>query len=177
METIDTIFTRRSIRNFLGKPVEPEHVKTLLKAAMYAPSAVNEQPWRFLVLSDRTLFPGIIKIHPYATMLKTAPLAILVCGDLNLEKVPGNWVLDCSCASQNILLAAHSIGLGAVWTGVYPEEDRMSGLTELFHLPGKVLPFALIGVGYPEGEPPKQPERFKPERISMNSWENAYLVE
>lgn len=174
MDTIDAISTRRSIRKYLDRPVEPEKIKTLLKAAMCAPSAMNEQPWRFLVLDDRSLFPGMLKIHPYAAMLKTAPLAILVCGDLGIEKVPGNWVTDCSCASQNILLAAHSIGLGAVFTGVYPEEDRMKVLVELFNLPEKVLPFALIGVGYPDGEPPKQQERFKPERISLNSWGTGY---
>lgn len=174
METIDAIFSRRSIRKFIDRPVKPEKIETLLKAAMYAPSAMNEQPWRFLVLNDRTLFPGIIKVHPYASMLKTAPLAILVCGDLGIEKTPGNWMLSCSCAAQNILLAAHATGLGAVWTGVYPEEDRMKALAELFNLPGKVLPFALIGVGYPDGATPQPPERFKPERISVNVWGNAY---
>ena len=173
MDTIDAIFTRRSIRRYLDRDVEPEKINTLLKAAMCAPSAMNEQPWRFLVLNDRTLFPGILKVHPYASMLKTAPLAILVCGDLGIEKVPGNWVLDCSCATQNILLAAHSIGLGAVFTGVYPEKERMKAFTELFSLPEKVLPFALIAVGYPDGEPPKQQERFKPERVSLNSWGNV----
>lgn len=174
MNTIDAIFTRRSIRNFLNKPVEPDKIEMLLKAAMYAPSAVNEQPWRFLVINDKALFPEIMKVHPFAAMLKTAPLAILVCGDRLIEKVHGNWVLDCSCASQNILLAAHSIGLGAVWTGVYPEADRMAALAKMFTLPEHVLPFALIGVGYPDGGPPKQPERFKPERISLNSWGNVY---
>lgn len=174
METIEAIFTRRSIRKFLDKPVEPEKLETLLKAAMSAPSAMNEQPWRFLVLNDRTLFPAIIRFHPYAAMLKSAPLAILVCGDLEIEKIPGNWVLDCSCAAQNILLAAHSIGLGAVWTGVYPEKDRMEALMELFSLPEHVHPFALICVGYPDGQLPKPPERFKPERISLNTWGALY---
>ncbi|MDD2853520.1 MAG: nitroreductase family protein, partial [Desulfuromonadaceae bacterium] len=143
-------------------------------AAMYAPSAMNEQPWRFLVLSDRRLFPEIIKVHPYAAMLETAPLAILVCGDITMEKAPGNWVLDCSCASQNILLAAHSIGLGAVWAGVYPEEDRMRALANLFHVPETVLPFALIATGYHDGRPARPTERFKPERISLNSWGQVY---
>lgn len=174
METIEAIFTRRSIRKFVDTPVEPEKIEMLLKAAMYAPSAVNEQPWRFLVLNDKVLFPSIIKVHPYATMLKTAPLAILLCGDLKLEKVPGNWVLDCSCAAQNILLAAHALGLGAVWAGVYPEEDRIQALATLFTLPENIVPFSLIGVGYPDGILPKPPERFKSERISLNVWGNVY---
>lgn len=174
MNTIEAIFTRRSIRKYQEKPVEPEKIETLLKAAMYAPSAMNEQPWRFLVLTDRTLFPKILKVHPYATMLKSAPLAILVCGDLDIEKVPGNWVLDCSCAAQNILLAAHALGLGAVWAGVYPEGERMQALTELCHLPARVLPFALIGVGYPDDVVAPALERFKPERIALNHWGTSY---
>jgi nitroreductase len=174
METIEAICTRRSIHRFLDKKVEPEKLATLLQAAMHAPSAMNEQPWRFLVLDDRALFPAIIEVHPYSSMLKTAPLAILVCGDLSLEKVPGNWVLDCSCAAQNILLAARAIGLGSVWTGVYPEEDRMTALAKMFSLPGELRPFALLGIGYPQGADPEQPERFKPERISLNSWGTPY---
>ena len=170
MDTLDAILTRRSIRKYQDKPVETEKVELLLKAAMFAPSAMNEQPWRFLVINDKTLFPEILKVHPYAAMLNTAPLAILVCGDLNLEKAPGNWVLDCSFASQNILLAAHAIGLGAVFTGVYPEEDRIKALVRLFKLPEKIIPLALIGIGYIDGDSPKPPERFKPERISCNNW-------
>lgn len=170
MNTVEAIFTRRSIRNYQDRLVEPEKIKILLQAAMCAPSAMNEQPWHFLVLKDRALFPRIMRVHPHAAMLKTAPLAILVCGDLGIEKVPGNWMLDCSCASQNILLAAHAIGLGAVFTGVYPEKNRMTGLSEMFGLPDEVLPFSLIGVGYPDSKAPKQRERFKPERISLNSW-------
>lgn len=174
METLNAIGTRRSIRKYQDRPVEPEKINMLLTAAMCAPSAMNEQPWQFIVLTDRALFPAIAKVHPYLTMLKTAPLAILVCGDLGLEKVPGNWMLDCSCAAQNILLAAHAMGLGAVFTGIYPEEERMQAFANLFTLPEQVLPFTLIGVGYPVGEPPKPQERFKPERVSLNRWGNRY---
>lgn len=172
METINAILNRRSIRKYQDRAVEPEKLETLLKAAMYAPSAMNEQPWRFLVLDDRTLFPKILKVHPYASMLKTAPLAILLCGDMDLDKTSGNWVLSCSCAAENILLAAYALELGAVWVGVYPEKDRIKAFAELFNLPINIIPFALIGVGYPDAQIPKQPERFKPERVSLNSWGN-----
>jgi nitroreductase len=174
VDTLETIFTRRSIRNFLDTPVEPEKIDTLLKAAMYAPSAVNEQPWRFIVISDRSLFEGIMRAHPYATMLKSAPLAILVCGDLTLEKAPGNWPLDCSNATQNMLLAAHGIGLGAVWCGVYPEQERMNALASMFHLPREVVPFALVAAGYTETRQPTPQERFSPERVRLNDWNNRY---
>ncbi|MDD2365054.1 MAG: nitroreductase family protein [Desulfuromonadaceae bacterium] len=174
MDTVDAIISRRSVRLFLDRNVEYEKIETVLKAAMYAPSAVNEQPWHFLVINDRKLFPAIMKFHPYASMLKTAPLAILVCGDLEKEVAAGNWVLDCSCASQNILLAAHSIGLGAVWAGVYPEEERMNSFSSLFRLPENVIPFALIVIGYSATVFSKQPARFKAERISLNSWGTLY---
>jgi nitroreductase len=175
METIEAILTRRSIRAFLDQPVEAEKTETLLKAAMYAPSALNEQPWRFVVITDRSLFAQIMRVYPYAGMLRSAPLAILVCGDLNLEKAPGNWVLDCASATQNMLLAAHAIGLGAVWSGIYPEQDRMHALTAMLHLPHEVIPFALVAVGYAAStHPPKPPERFHLDRVCCNDWNNRY---
>ncbi|RII31158.1 MAG: nitroreductase family protein [Geobacter sp.] len=176
MDTLETIYTRRSIRKYLAKPVEPEKIDTLLKAAMYAPSAMNEQPWRFIVIADRNLFGKIMQVHPYAAMLNTAPLAILVCGDLNLEQIPGNWVLDCSNATQNLLLAAHATGLGAVWCGVYPEQGRMGALADMFHLPRKVVPFALVAVGYADVNPPAPPERFNLERVCLNDWNSPYRI-
>jgi nitroreductase len=177
VETIDAILTRRSVRAFRDQPVEAEKTLTLLKAAMYAPSALNEQPWRFVVLTDRTLFARIMRVYPYAGMLASAPQAILVCGDLRLEKAPGNWVLDCAAATQNILLAAHAIGLGAVWSGIYPEADRMQALAEMLHLPGEVPPFALVAVGYADlKKPPPSPERFHLDRVCLNDWNSRYGV-
>lgn len=174
MDMLETICSRRSVRKYLERPVEPEKIDSLLKAAMYAPSAMNEQPWRFIVINDRSLFGEIMRVHPYATMLNSAPLAILVCGDLSLEKAPGNWPLDCSNATQNILLAAHAVGLGAVWCGVYPEQDRMNALAGMFHLPGKVLPFVLVAIGYPDVTPQRPPERFNLERVSLNGSDTPY---
>lgn len=174
MDILEAMYTRRSIRTYLDRPVEPEKIETLLKAAMYAPSAANEQPWRFIVITDRSLFGKIMQAHPFAGMLRTAPLAILVCGDLSLEKAPGNWILDCSNATQNMLLAAHASGLGAVWCGVYPEQDRMRALAAMFHLPQEVVPFALVAVGYAEEKPRTPPDRYSPDRVCLNDWNNRY---
>lgn len=174
METLEAIFTRRSIRKFLKTPVADEKIEILLRAAMSAPSAVNEQPWAFIVLTDPNLFGEIMRVHPYAAMLKTAPLAILVCGDLAKEKAPGNWPLDCANAAENMLLAAHASGLGAVWCGVYPEPGRMRALATLLHLPREVLPFALIVIGYAEGQAAAPAERFTYDRVHLNGWLRPY---
>ena len=169
MEILDAIFTRRSIRRYSGEQVTEKEVETILKAAMYAPSANNQQPWHFIVVTDRETMNRIMKIHPYASMLSGASLAILVCGDETLELSKGYWAVDCAAATQNLLLAAHGIGLGAVWCGVHPREERKEGLKKLFNLPGHVQPFSLISIGKP-GEEKPAPERFKPERIHRNEW-------
>lgn len=174
METLSAIISRRSVRAFLSTPVEAEKLKIMLRAAMYAPSAVNEQPWHFIVISDRTLFDRIMKVHPYASMLKSAPLAILACGDLSLERAPGNWVLDCACACQNLLLAAHDLGLGAVWTGVYPEGERMQALAGICCLPEQIVPLSLIVAGYPAATGHAVPERYNRERVHDNCWNVRY---
>jgi nitroreductase len=124
VNTLDAIHNRRSIRKYLDKPVPPDVLRQVLSAAMYAPSACNQQPWQFVVLDDRKLLREVPKINSYAAMAAQAPVAILVCGDSSLETVPGYWVIDCSAAVQNLLLAAHALGLGAVWTGVYPQQTH-----------------------------------------------------
>jgi nitroreductase len=169
METIEAIHTRRSIREYQDKPIPDQLVTAMLKAAMASPSARNQQPWQFIVIEDPKLREKIPSICPYAQMIVNAPLAILVCGDLKIETAQGYWVIDCAAATQNLLLAAHALGLGAVWTGVYPREERMDGLTELFALPEYILPHSLVVIGYP-AQYPDRPDRFKPERIHINCW-------
>jgi nitroreductase len=171
MDFTEIIFDRRSIRHFKNLPVENQKVEKLLKAAMYAPSAGNKQPWFFIVTDDRIRMNRIIEMHPHAWMLKTAPLAILVCGDENLQHGSGYWLADCGAATENILLAACSIGLGSCWIGLFPRENRMKAITEIFDLPGSVKPFSLIAIGYPD-EVKERPARFKPERIFYNRWNN-----
>ena len=169
MDTLTAIFSRRSVRIYTPKPVPRDMVIDIARAAMYAPSAGNERPWHFIVLTDRALLDEIPKFHPYAAMLKHASTALLVCGDTSLEKHKGYWVLDCAAATQTILLAAHAKGLGAVWCGVYPTEDRVENLRKLLHLPEHIVPFSLIPLGFP-AEEKKPMERFDESRIHENRW-------
>jgi nitroreductase len=166
---ISTILKRRSIRKYSGEPVDKSTIKELLIAGMYAPSARNEQPWHFLVINERDLLSRIMEIHPYASMLSTAAFAILVCGDTELELSKGYWPVDCAAATQNILLAAEALDLGAVWLGVYPREERQEGIRQLFKLPANVQPFSLISVGRP-AEEKEIPDRIREERIRWNKW-------
>jgi len=167
MDALDAIHTRRSIRKYDGRPVSPAQVETLLRAAMAAPSAGNAQPWRFVVVTDRVILDKIPDIHPYAAMVRTAPLGILVLGDTSLDKYPGYWVLDCAAAIQNMLLAARAIGLGTVWTGVYPTPERVAAFSAMFALPGHVIPHSFVVVGHPAQEPGPV-DRFNPSRIDEN---------
>jgi nitroreductase len=169
MDTLTAIHTRRSIRKYEDRPVPQELVDKLLAAAMSAPSARNAQPWQFVVIDDRPMLTEIARINPNAQMAAKAPLAILVCGDLDLELSEGYWVVDCAAAVENLLLAAHALGLGAVWTGVYPRQERMDGLRRLVGLPERVIAHSLVVVGY-SAEQPRSKERFLPERVRRNHW-------
>jgi len=169
MEALEAIFSRRSIRLYTSKPVSRSVIEEILKAAMSAPSAGGERPWHFIVVMDRTILDKIPKFHPYAAMLKQAQAAILVCGDPTLEKHKGYWVLDCAAATQNMLLAAHAKGLGSVWCGVYPTEDRVINLRRLLNLPEQVVPFSLVPLGFP-AELKSAPDRFDGSRVHENGW-------
>ncbi len=148
MEILEAILTRRSIRNFLPKKVEAQKTELLLRAAMQAPSAHNKQPWHFVVIARRSLLNAIADFHPYAKMLYKAPMAIAVCGDFNLESDERYLALNTAAATQNILLAAHGLGLGAVWIAVYPRKERVLKISALLELPSHILPISLVAVGY-----------------------------
>jgi nitroreductase len=137
---------------------------------MMAPSARNAQPWQFLVIDDRQLLSEYAVKHANAAMAKDAPLAILVCGDLRLELSPGYWPVDCAAAVENLLLAAHALGLGAVWTGVYPRQERMDTLRQLCTLPDQVMPHSLIVLGYP-AEQVASEDRYRADRVRRNRWD------
>ncbi len=169
MDAITCIHTRRSIRKFEKRAVGEELIRQVLEAGMTAPSAGNQQPWQFLVITDRALLAQIPGVHPYASMAPEAAFSVLVCGDLSLEKLRGFWVQDCSAAIQNMLLAAHALGLGGVWTGIYPDEDRVGGFRRLFNLPEHVVPLALLPFGHP-AQKSERVERFRQERIHTNKW-------
>lgn len=169
MDCLESIYTRRAIRKYTDKKVSDEQIEKLLKAGMSGPSAVNEQPWHFIVVKDKKLLEEIPKASPYAQMAKDAAVAIIVCGDLKLQKIEGLWSQDCCIAAQNILLAAHALGLGAVWTAAYPLPGRVENLQKLFNIPKNIIPLCVIPIGYPAEK--KEPvERFKKERVHNDKW-------
>lgn len=167
---MENILARRSIRKY--KPdvaVEDCKIKKILEAAMSAPSAGNQQPWHYIVIEDKEILDQIPEFHPYADMIKQVNVAILVCGDTSKEKHKGFWVQDCSAATQNILIAAHALGLGSVWLGVYPREERVEKLQKMLGLPEHVIPFSLLPIGYADIELPPA-NRYTSKRVRYNHW-------
>ncbi|OFW61011.1 MAG: NADH dehydrogenase [Actinobacteria bacterium RBG_16_64_13] len=167
---MDSILTRRSIRKYTDKPVPDELVTELLRAAMAAPSAGNQQPWQFVVVRERRLLEAIASATPYSGMTRGAQLAVVICGDLSREQNPGFWVQDCAAATENLLIAANALGLGAVWLGFYPREERVATLRSLFGLPEDIVPFAVVPVGYP-ADHPEPADRFDENRIHFDRWQ------
>jgi nitroreductase len=169
MDAIEALNTRRSVREFTAEPVREDQIETILRAAMQAPSACNQQPWHFAVVDNREQLQALAAVHPYAQMLLHAPLAVVVCADLTLETCQGNWVIDCSAATENLLLAAHALGLGGVWVGIHPVEKRVKDISRILGLPSFVMPLCLAAVGHPAGPLPVV-DRFRPERVHRNAW-------
>ncbi len=171
MDALETILTRRSSRRFSGEPISDEMIHTLLDAAMSAPSACNQQPWHFIVVKDRFLLDKIAEVHPYARMCSQAPLAILPCADPELQTKIGQdyWIQDISAATQNILLAARALELGAVWCGVHPRKDKEKNMREIFQIPKNIIPFAVIAIGYTDVKQVSA-DRYKEDRVHQNSW-------
>lgn len=165
--TLETILTRKSVRDYSAKEIPEETLHNLLKAAMAAPSSRDRRPWELLVISDKALLQELGGKLRSASMLQNANKAILVCGDTTLSD--NCWFLDCSAVTQNILLAAESMGIGAVWTAVYPYNDRAAIVSEFFQLPGNIEVLAVIPLGYPAGKnTPK--DKFDTARIHYNKW-------
>ena len=169
MEAMDTIFNRRSIRQYTSEHVPDETIELLLKAGMYAPSAVNKQPWEFIVFRNRETMQQIITAHPHASMLLRASAGILVCWDEQRQHDTGYGPVDCAAATQNILLAAHSMGLGAVWVGIYPRQQRMEVVSQVFSLPSHIRGFSIIALGFP-AEKKSHPNRFDKHKIHLEKW-------
>jgi len=148
MDLYEGIQRRRSIRKYDKRPIEKEKIEKLLSAAMQAPSAANQRPWEFIVVENRETLQKLSKAHLYATPMKDAALGIIVLSREDRLAFPQYWQQDLAAATENILLEAVELGLGVVWMGVAPEEDRMAYITELFELPQGVKPFAMLAVGY-----------------------------
>ena len=171
-ETTKTIFSRKSVRNYVEAQISPETLEFLVKAGMAAPSAIDRRPWEFIIINDKAVVKKLNDALPSAKMAEKAGHAIVVAG--NIEKQAGGkdstfWIMDCSAAVQNILLATESLGLGAVWTAVYPNPDRMKPVIETLGLPSNIVPLAFIPVGKPDGSD-KPKDKFDKEKIHWNHW-------
>lgn len=164
--TLETIAQRHSVRRYTDQQVSRDTIDTLLKAAMAAPSSKDRRPWQFVVVDDRAVLDTLGARLPFATMLAHVPQALVVCGD---NAISESWYLDCAAATQNFLLAAQAMGLAAVWTGVYPNADRIVTVQEVLGLPGNVMPLAVVPFGYGDGlETPK--DKYDASRIHYNKW-------
>lgn len=169
---LNAIASRTSIRSFEQRAVSADTVELLLQAAMAAPSARNRQPWAFVVVDDPKLLAQLADSLPYAKMAARAPLAVVVCGVLTESGGASNhgwWVQDAAAATENLLLAAHAIGLGAVWTGVYSYEDRVRAVRNVLGLSRSVVPLNVIPLGYP-AETPAPKEKWDPAKVHRNGW-------
>ena len=163
---LENIAERKSVRKYLNKSVEEDKIDAMVKAGMAAPSGMDRRPWEFVVVTDREALDSMAAKLPYAKMLTNAPLAIVVCGDTTRSCY---WYLDCSAATQNVLLAAEALGLGAVWTAAYPYEDRIDVVRQNTGLPENIVPLCVIPIGYPDG-PQKAKDKFDPQRVHRNKY-------
>lgn len=166
-ETIlSNIFSRKSVRNFTDEKVSKENLELLVRAGMAAPSGKNMQPWSFVIVSDRETLNKMAEGLPYAKMLNNANHAIVVCGDPDKSSY---WYLDCSAATQNILLATEAMGLGGTWTAAYPYDDRIEVVRKNLGIPKNIIPLNVIPIGYPKGiEKPK--DKWKPDKIHWDKY-------
>ena len=177
---LDVLFSRKSVRSYTDQPVSDEQVETMLRAAMAAPTGMNVQPWRFVVIRDQAVKDKLA--GPRGGMIAQAPVVFVICGETTLMRKPfgqpdaeavevpnGNWTQDCSAATENLLLAAEALGLRAVWTAAHPYEDRVNPIREALGLPENVTPLCVVPCGYPAGD--DQPkDKWKPENIHYDKW-------
>lgn len=171
-DTLTIIHQRKSVRKYLDKPVPDAMLETLVKAGMAAPTAGNKQPWYFITVTDRAMLTKLAGTHEHTGMLATAGAAIVVIGapDESLRGASGQmWIQDCSAAIENILLATEATGLGAVWLGIYPVDERVQFVRDALGIPAEFVPMSILSIGWPTGEElPK--DKYKPEKIFKNSW-------
>lgn len=170
---IEAIMTRSSVRAYTSQVVEEEKIETMLRAGMAAPTAGNKQPWQFVVINDRAILDALPEVAAGMKMAPQAPLAIAVCGvpAESFPNVPEYWVQDCSAATENILLAAHAMGLGAVWCGAYPDggSGRVEKITELLNIPEGTVALSVIIIGYPNAEPVVK-DKWNPAKVHYNKF-------
>ncbi len=169
---ITNIMTRVSVREFTGEKITDEQIDILLRAAMAAPSAINKQPWAFIVVKDEAVIKQLGEALPYSRCSNKPAIAIIPCGDLS-KAIEGEmaafWINDVSAATENILLAAHAMGLGAVWTGLHPDMNRAAMVQQMLGLPEHIIPLCVVPVGVP-AEQPEVKDKYKAENIHYDRW-------
>ena len=169
MDFFNIIHTRRSIRKFSSEPVPSADIEKILRAGMVSPTATNSQSWRFVVIDDRNILDTIPQIHPYAKSVSDAAVAIVVCGDTEAGRAPGFWPQDAAAATQTMMLAARALGLGSLWCGIHPNQDREIAFSNLLGLPSNIRPFALLILGYAL-QPFTREDRFDESKVHHNHW-------
>lgn len=175
MDTLQAILSRTSVRRYSDKPIPDEVLERILKAGTAGPSAVNARPWSFLVVRDKEKLLQMSQANGRAAgLLKDAAAGILVCGDLEraFSRAPEYWIIDCAIAAQNMLLAAHDLGLGGVWLGTWPQEEKVTAQRELFDLPETIVPHSILALGYPAEEISTTPRdaTWEPNRVHYENW-------
>lgn len=169
---LNNIAERKSVRHFTSEAVTDEQLKTLAQAAMAAPTACNKQPWAIVAVNDRAVLDSLCAVLPHAKMLEQAAAAVIVCGDLT-KTLEGEgqqfWIQDCSAATENLLLAAEAMGLGAVWTAVYPDTAKIDGVRTILTLPDHIIPLNVIPVGHPTGEDTPK-DKWLDSNYHLNRW-------
>ncbi len=170
---LNNIFQRKSVRSYSDRPVSRAQLDTLVRAAMAAPTGRDMRPWKFVIIDDKSTMDSLARQLPYAKMLLEAQAAIVVCGDMSVVDDKGNpstnWTFDCSAATENLLLAAEAMGLGAVWTAAHPYEERLTAVTTALKLPSHIIPLNVIPIGYPKGDN-KPKDKYNEENIRYNGW-------
>ncbi len=168
---MNAIFTRRSVRSFTEQEVEPEKIERILKAAMQAPSAHNQQPWEFIVVRNKETLKKISKMHQYSSCLENAPLGIIILTNKSKLKIPEFIQQDLSACTQNLMVEATDLNLGTVWFGLYPIDETIKYIKSLFNLDDEIIPFSVVAVGYPKSENAlKHIDRYEPDRIHYEKW-------
>lgn len=171
---IELIKSRHSVRRYLKTPITDAEVETMLRCAMQAPSAVNEQPWEFVVIRDKNILEKIANANQYAKFARVAPLAILLCMDTQKDRAHGMAILDMGMCAENLMLAATALGIGSVFTGIYPAADRMTSYRAICGLPGHITPIGLIVLGRPTSAPHEPQVRYNADAVHLNTWKGKF---
>ena len=169
MDLFEAMLTRRSVRTFTEKPISAEILEKVFRAAMAAANSGGQQPWRFIVIDNPVLRDRIADLDIERGGYYKSPQLIVVCGDIGSMKWKMHWLADCAAALQNLLLAAHGLGLGAVWQELYPYHKRVAAIREMLGIPDTVYPMAVVSIGHPV-DVPKPADRYDPRKVMSNRW-------